>query len=70
MSKLDTLKRHQAWRRGSDEPMGDPKEIGEAIDYAIAACEDRDSLQDGIISRDMTIEALRQRVKELEDAKR
>lgn len=39
MTKLDTLKQHQAWRRGSDDPMQDPTEIGLAIDYAIAVCE-------------------------------
>jgi hypothetical protein len=40
MTKLETLKQHQAWRRGSDEkPMQDPKEVGQAIDYAIAVCE-------------------------------
>lgn len=40
MSKqLDTLKRHQQWRRGSDEQMVDPLEVGESIDYAIAVCE-------------------------------
>ncbi len=39
MSHLDTLKQHQAWRRGSDDTMLDPTEIGIAIDYAIAVCE-------------------------------
>ena len=38
-TQLDTLKRHQQWRRGSDEQMIDPHEVGEAIDYAIAVCE-------------------------------
>ena len=40
MSHLETLKRHQEWRRGSDDTtMQDPAEIGIAIDYAIAVCE-------------------------------
>ena len=40
MTKLETLKQHQDWRRGSDDfPMQDPTEIGIAIDYAIAVCE-------------------------------
>ena len=39
MNPIDTLKRHNEWRRGSDEQMLDPKEVGEAIDYAIGVCE-------------------------------
>jgi len=40
MTKLETIKQHQIWRRGSDDyPMQNPTEIGIAIDYAIAVCE-------------------------------
>lgn len=45
MTKLETLKQHQEWRRGSDDfPMQDPTEIGIAIDYAIAVCETAQNL--------------------------
>ncbi len=30
------LKQHNAWRRGQEIPQLDPKEVGEAIDAAIA----------------------------------
>lgn len=32
---IDTLTRYNEWRRGADIKQPDPKEIGEAIDYAI-----------------------------------
>ena len=34
---LEVLKYYQHWRRGGDGDMPDPKQIGEAIDVAIAA---------------------------------
>jgi hypothetical protein len=34
---LEILKHYQHWRRGGDGDMPDPKQIGEAIDVAIAA---------------------------------
>lgn len=40
------LHRYQAWRRGNTEdlPQPAPREVGEAIDAAIAAIEERDAL--------------------------
>lgn len=32
---IDVLKKHNKWRRGGEEKMQKPKEIGEAIDFAI-----------------------------------
>lgn len=34
---IETLESHNKWRRGDDEYMQSPKEIGKAIDYAINA---------------------------------
>lgn len=32
---IKILTEHNLWRRGADTPMGNVKELGEAIDYAI-----------------------------------
>lgn len=50
MSHLETLKAYQAWRRGEDDRTMDeagltPKAIGEAIDFAITASDERDQLK-------------------------
>jgi hypothetical protein len=46
-AQLDTLKRHQAWRRGEGDggAMLHPAIIGEAIDYAIAIIEAHECLE-------------------------
>jgi len=37
---IKILKQHNAWRRGGDGKMTEPKLIGEAMDYAVKALED------------------------------
>jgi hypothetical protein len=32
---IELLKRHNAWRKGADMPMTDPKKLGQALDEAI-----------------------------------
>jgi hypothetical protein len=49
---LDILRRYQEWRRyngfiGEGPEMPNPKEIGEAIDYAIYALEMMENEQEG-----------------------
>ena len=34
---IEVLTLHNDWRRGAEIPMLEPKEIGEAIEFAIAA---------------------------------
>jgi hypothetical protein len=43
-AQLETLKRHQSWRRGDDTEMPQPADVGEAIDYAIAIIEAAENL--------------------------
>ena len=38
---IEVLALHNAWRRGAEIPMLDPKEIGEAIEFAISALNER-----------------------------
>ena len=33
------LREHNAWRRGAETPMGDPKELGRAIDVLVDLAE-------------------------------
>lgn len=34
---IDVLSKHNAWRRGNDDPQTDPTKLGAALDFAIAA---------------------------------
>jgi hypothetical protein len=36
---IEILRSHNAWRRGGDGPMTDPRVLGEAIDIVVAALE-------------------------------
>jgi hypothetical protein len=46
MNHLQTLKEFNAWRRSDDAvDQPDPKEIGEAIDWAIRVCEAAENLK-------------------------
>lgn len=38
------LRDHNRWRRGGSGDMIDPKELGEAMDWAILVCEAADNL--------------------------
>ena len=70
---IETLKAYQAWRCGDDErTLGDtgltPAMIGEAIDWAIGAAEERDTLADALeLSESRVRELSRDIVRLLED---
>lgn len=36
---IQILRRHNSWRRGAEVPLGDPKELGIAIDVLCAEAE-------------------------------
>ena len=36
---ITILRQHNAWRRGDDTPMQEPKDIGEAIEVAVVIME-------------------------------
>ena len=46
MTKLETLKNHQKWRREGKVAAMHPEDVGAAIDYAIAVCEAAKNLVD------------------------
>lgn len=44
---IKLLKNHNAWRRGADIEMMEPKKIGEVIDSAIKYLQDSNNKKDG-----------------------
>lgn len=68
---LEILKSYQSWRRGEDERSMDesgltPKSIGEAIDFAISAVDERDQIKDLLQSERDNIFFMAKRLEQLE----